>query len=143
MARYAGMKTLTRTLAPALLLASFSLTLAACAVIPDAARPETLALPQGTPAALGQPVRVGAVVATPTEVVEDSRCPINARCVWAGRLVVKTRIDGAGWRETSDLTLGEPFGTHGVVIALTSGNPAPQTGSEIAKENYRFTYELR
>jgi hypothetical protein len=130
---------ITRTLAA---LAALSLT-AACAVIPDAPRPETAAVPQGTPVAIGQAVTVGTVVATPMEVVEDSRCPINARCVWAGRLVVKTRIDGAGWRDTADLTLGEDFGTHNVVIALTSGSPAPETGREIAPEDYRFTYEAR
>lgn len=132
-----------RTLASALLLAALSL--AACAVIPDAPRPESVAVPQGTPVALGQPVEVGSVVATPMAVVEDSRCPINARCIWAGRLVVKTRIDGAGWRETHDLTLGEPFGTHDVVIALVSGEPGREAGEgkDTPKEAYRFTYEAR
>jgi hypothetical protein len=78
-------------------------------------------------------------------VVEDSRCPTNSLCLWAGRLVVRTRIDGAGWRETADLTLGEDFGTHGIVIALTSGNPAPVAGAAnaITKEDYRFIYEAR
>ena len=90
-------------------------------------------------------MQVGPVVATPMEVVEDSRCPINARCVWAGRLMVRTRIDGAGWRDTADLTLGEPWSTHGSVIALTSGNPAPEIGEgkEITKDAYRFTYEMK
>lgn len=130
-----------RKLAPALLLTS----LAACAVIPDTPSPESLALAQGSPVALGQAVTVGSVVATPIGVVEDSRCPINARCVWAGRLVVKTRIDGAGWRDTADLTLGEPWSTHGVGIALTSGEPGRVAGEgqETPKDAYRFTYEAR
>ncbi|MFM7377440.1 MAG: hypothetical protein ACKO1O_04820 [Erythrobacter sp.] len=134
------MKTL-RKLAPTLLLAS----LAACAVIPDTPRPESVALPQSTPVALGQAVTVGTVVATPVEVVEDSRCPINARCVWAGRLVVKTRIDGPGWRDTADLTLGEPWSTHDIVLALNSGEPGRMAGEgqETPKEAYRFTYEAR
>lgn len=134
-------KTLRTLPAPALLLAS----LAACAVIPDAPSPESVALPQGTPVALGQGVQVGSVVATPIEVVEDSRCPINARCVWAGRLVIKTRIDGGGWRDTADLTLGEPWSTHNVVIALVSGEPGKMAGEgkETPKEAYRFTYEAR
>lgn len=133
--------TLRTLAAPALLLAS----LAGCAVIPDAPSPESVALPQGTQVALGQAVSVGSVVVTPIEVVEDSRCPINARCVWAGRLVVKTRIDGAGWRDTADLTLGEPWSTHDVVLALTSGEPGRMAGEgqETPKEAYRFTYEAR
>lgn len=118
--------------------------LAACAVIPDAPSPESAAMPQGTPVALGQAVQVGPVVATPMEVVEDSRCPINARCVWAGRLVVRTRIDGAGWRDTADLTLGEPWSTHDVVLALTSGEPGRLAGDGAGtpKEAYRFTFEV-
>lgn len=136
-----GMTKLLRPFAPALLLAS----LAACAVIPDAPRPESVAVPQGSAVALGQAVQVGPVVATPMEVVEDSRCPINARCVWAGRLVVKTRIDGAGWRDTADLTLGEPWSTHGVMLALVSGEPGREAGAgkETLPADYRFVYEAR
>nr|MCU0733764.1 hypothetical protein [Hyphomonas sp.] len=96
------MKKPLRRLAPAVL----ALGLAACAVIPDVPRPESIAVPQGSAVALGQAVEVGPVVVTPMEVVEDSRCPINARCAWPGRLVVRPRIDGAGWRDTADLTLG-------------------------------------
>jgi hypothetical protein len=134
-------KTLRTLAAPALLFAS----LTACAVIPDAPSPESVALPQGALVALGQAVQVGTVVATPMKVVEDSRCPINARCVWAGRLVVTTRIDGAGWRDTADLTLGEPWSTHDVVIALTSGEPGriAGEGQETPPDAYRFTYEAR
>lgn len=130
-----------RIWAPALLLAA----LPACAVIPDAARPESVGAAQGTPVALGQPVKVGALVATPMAVVEDSRCPINARCAWPGRLVVKTRIDGAGWRDTADLTLGEPWSTHDVILVLTSGEPGRMAGTaeETPPSAYRFTYEAR
>lgn len=132
---------LLRPLAPALA----ALSLGACAVIPDKPQPEASALAQGTPVALGQAVEVGSVAVTPMAVVEDSRCPINARCVWAGRLVVTTRIDGAGWRDTADLTLGEPWSTHGIVLALTSGEPGREAGEgkETPASAYRFTYEAR
>ena len=132
---------LFRTVLPFTLVA----VLGACAIIPNRAGVESAPLAQGSLAALQQPVQVGDLVVTPQAVVEDSRCPINARCVWAGRLVVRTRIDGAGWRDTADLTLGEPFGTHGRVIALTSGEPAPMAGAggETAPDDYRFTFEAR
>ena len=124
-------------LAPALL--------SACAVLP--APDTTPALAPGTPAALGQGVRVGDLTVTPTAVIEDSRCPINARCVWAGRLVVRTRIDGqadgARWSDTAELRLGETYGTHGKVIALVSGEPGKSADRETRPEDYRFTYEAR
>ena len=94
-------------------------------------------------AALGQPTRVGALVLTPQAVVEDSRCPINVRCVWAGRLVLKTRIDGAGWRETVDLTLGQPYATHGKGLALVSAEPGKMAGSSPSPANSLFGFQTR
>ncbi|MCB2066740.1 MAG: hypothetical protein KDE15_08900 [Erythrobacter sp.] len=127
--------------APLLVLAA--LAASGCAAIP------TTPVIDGGPAAvagslvrLGQPVWISAqLVATPMEVHEDSRCPMNARCVWAGRVVVLTRIDGAGWRETAYLTLGEPHQTHGTTITLSTTEPGRMTGSEIAPSQYRFGYE--
>ena len=128
----------------ALALAGGALALtSACTVIPDASAPAASAKPAGWAVPLDQPVMVGDLVVTPKSVVEDSRCPENARCVWAGRLVVKTRIDGAGWRDTADIALGETFGTHGRVIALTSGTPEKRADRETEPREYRFTYEMR
>lgn len=132
-----GMKTLIAALAPVLL--------AACAVVPP---PDTTPpAPAGSAVALGQKVRVGDVTVTPVTVVEDSRCPINARCVWAGRLVVRTQIDGRAngepWRDTAEMRLGETFGTHGCVIALVSGEPGKTAERETPPGEYRFVYEAR
>jgi len=113
--------------------------LAACATMPQ---PDLPPAPAGTAVALGQPVAVGELVLTPREVVTDSRCPINARCVWAGELIVSTRIDGPGWRETAELKLGEPHIAHGVNVMLSSGEPGRMAGADApAPGDYRFTYE--
>ena len=42
---------------------------------------------------IGQTASVGLVHVTPIQVIEDSRCPINARCVWAGRTRLSVKID--------------------------------------------------
>lgn len=84
---------------------------------------------------------MGKLVATPAGVIEDSRCPMNARCVWAGRLVVNPRIDGAGWRQTAPLTLGEPYAIKGTTITLTSGTPEKMAGEGGATQADHFTYE--
>ncbi|WP_120078436.1 hypothetical protein [Aurantiacibacter odishensis] len=124
--------------AAALLLSS---TITACATVPDAPIVSNgPAASAGTAVPLGKPVMAGNLVATPMEIHEDSRCPANARCVWAGRVIVLTRIDGAGWRETAYLTLGEPYATHGARLTLTSASPTAMTGEVIAPEDYRFTY---
>ena len=131
----ASMKIISATLAP--------FALAACVVVPEPY--STPPAPEGAAVALGQSVRVGEVSVTPISVVEDSRCPINARCVWAGRLVVETRIDGqtvdGPWRDRANIRLGETYGTHGQVIALVSGEPGKTKDRETRPEEYRFTYE--
>lgn len=90
---------------------------------------------------IDQPTRVGSLVVTPKEVAEDSRCPMNARCVWAGRLIVTTRIDGAGWRETVNLTLGQPHPTHGTQLTLTSGTPEKMAGTQVPPSAMTFGFE--
>lgn len=127
------MKTLAALLAPALL--------AGCTMVPSPA--STPPQPQGYTVPFGVPVRVGDLVVTPKKLVEDSRCPMNARCVWAGRVVVTTRIVGADFSDTADLTLGEPYGTHGKMLALVSVRPEKTTQGEIAARDYLFAYEMR
>ena len=105
------------------LFAAFAL--AACATLPTAAPVRSDGL-----ARIGEATRIGALVVTPRSVLEDSRCPINARCIWAGRVVVRTEIAGAGWRETRDLTLGERVATHGTTLGLTSVEPGKMAGAQ-------------
>jgi hypothetical protein len=112
-----------------------------CVLVPP---PEsTPPRPAGYAVPFGQPVQVGDLVVTPKKLVEDSRCPINARCVWAGRVVVTTRIVGPNFSDTADLTLGEPYGTHGKLLALVSVRPEKTTQSELQDVDYRFVYEAR
>jgi len=113
-----------------------SLALGACATLPTAAPVRGDGL-----AHLNEATRVGALVVTPRAVVEDSRCPINARCVWAGRAVVRSEVAGAGWRETLNLTLGERVITHGAALALTSVEPGKMAGAEAQPLDYRFGFE--
>lgn len=122
-----------------------TLLLSACMVVPDPVSTPPAA--EETAVGLGQPVTVGQLTVTPLKVVEDSRCPINARCVWAGRLIVSTRIEGmaaeGAWRDHANITLGETYGTHGTMVALVSGEPGRITDRETRAEDYRFVYQRR
>ncbi len=131
------------TLLLAAILPATSLSLAACAVVPNSpvVNSSYEVAQQGSTVGLLRPVQLGSVVVTPRRVTEDSRCPMNARCVWAGRVVVETRIDGPGWRQTQPLTLGEPHTVRGVTITLVSVTPATQTGTQIPSADYRFAFE--
>lgn len=110
--------------------------LSACATLPAAVPIRNDGL-----ARLGEPTRIGALVVTPRSIVEDSRCPINARCVWAGRAIVRTDVAGANWRETLNLTLGERINSHGTTLALTSVEPGKMAGAEAKPLDYVFGFE--
>ena len=48
---------------------------------------------------LGQTARVGGYEITPVRVLEDSRCPANARCIRAGELTVRALVQRRMRRE--------------------------------------------
>jgi hypothetical protein len=125
----------------AVLALAASALIGACTMVPPPN--STPPQPQGYAVPFDVPVRVGDMVVTPKKLVEDSRCPMNARCVWAGRVVVTTRIVGPGFSDTADLTLGEPFGTNGKMLALVSVRPEKTTQAEIGPRDYRFAFEAR
>jgi hypothetical protein len=75
----------------------------------------------------------------PLEVLEDSRCPQNARCVWAGRLRLRVNVEGVGEREV--------IADEGVVetargnFSLVAVSPGPWTDwPEDQRTPYRFGF---
>lgn len=92
-------------------------------------------------ARIGRSVTVNGLRIRPVAVVEDSRCPMNARCVWAGRIIVRVALGGG---VTRDLTLGETSPHGGGRLALVSAEPNRMAGAPAPQpRDYRFvfTYE--
>ena len=121
-----------------------ALALASCASMPPSpvvdSEYETASL--GTLVPLSQPVWVTRdLVATPMRLIEDSRCPENARCIHAGRAVLETRIDGVGWRQTVQLELGKPHTVRDRRITLVSVQPEKQPERQTPMGAYRFGFE--
>lgn len=96
-------------------------------------------------AALGQQVTVGGPRVTPLEVVEDSRCPMNARCVWAGQVRLKIRIElGSGTSET-EITSGKPIPVADGQLELADVRPdkvAGQGSGSVDPGSYRFGFRF-
>lgn len=91
-------------------------------------------------ARLGETVRVHGVRVTPLRVIEDSRCPQNARCVWAGRVRISARVAGT----VRELTLGEPLAVRGGAIRLGAVAPERTTLQQaILPRSYRFGFEFQ
>ncbi|MDP3783182.1 MAG: hypothetical protein Q8Q79_09705 [Sphingopyxis sp.] len=93
--------------------------------------------------ALGQKAYADGPIIQPVEVIEDSRCPMNARCVWAGRVRVKMLwIRGNGEKQPFEVTLGESTPIADGSIALEAVRPDKVTNVELKAEDYRFSFRF-
>ncbi|MGB3165286.1 MAG: hypothetical protein WBA68_00730 [Alteraurantiacibacter sp.] len=131
---------------PRLTLPLALLPLAACASVQDMAPPADTSriAADGALVGIGQPVRVGPALLTPVQVTEDSRCPINARCVWAGEVKLRTLVQTAAGRQVVELTLGEPHSMAIGTFALVTVEPGQRASMpDIPTEQYRFVFEYR
>jgi hypothetical protein len=106
-----------------------ALALAACVTTATSATP-----------GLGQVGLVDGLRVRPLRIVEDSRCPINAICVWAGRLIVRTEIHGGNWRETRDLELRKPQSIADGQLTLVEAVPSKMADQPVDARDYRFTF---
>ncbi|WP_343519816.1 hypothetical protein [Sphingomonas sp.] len=103
----------------------------------------TAASPREGPARLGQTVYVDGPRVTPLRVIEDSRCPANVVCVWAGRVVLRARVEGGAWSREIDLALGQPAQVADGKLTLTAVTPGRHTDRAIASRDYRFAFAFQ
>lgn len=117
------------------------LTVSACA----ASSQEGIAIPpvvDGSDVRLGQAAYVDGPIVKPMEILEDSRCPMNARCIWAGRVRVKMLWLRGKNAEEFELTLGQPHQLADGEITLTSVRPEKRTDVTLKSEDYRFSFSF-
>ena len=96
-------------------------------------------------AALGQTVGVGGPKVTPLTVLEDSRCPMNARCVWAGRVRLSVRVDLGSGARVLELTQGVQVPVADGTLELVEVLPDKVAGEgkpAIAPADYRFGFRF-
>ena len=110
---------------------------AGCATIPQAKS-------DGTDVAFGQTAYVDGPKIRPIKLIEDSRCPMNARCVWAGRVrILVAWVKADGDRQVV-LTLGEPTPLADGTLTLTTVTPSKIAGEgrELTPSDYRFSFRF-
>lgn len=98
--------------------------------------------PSQATAGYDEKVQIGALSVTPLDMIEDSRCPKDVQCIWAGRVRLKIALyDG---EQTSEpvLTMGTPLATSRGMLTLTQATPYPSPTAKYAKSAYRFTFTV-
>ncbi len=79
---------------------------------------------------------------TPRQVVDDSRCPTDVQCIWAGTVHVRVTIKTP--KSTADVTLeiGKPIEKDGYTITFTELTPGKNSGETIPDSSYRFVFTV-
>jgi len=92
-------------------------------------------------ARLGQPVYLnGNVRVTPLRVLEDSRCPMEARCVWAGQVRLLARVAVGRNQTVRQITSNTPIVAGNGMLELVSVMPPKSTRHQIRPREYRFSF---
>lgn len=105
--------------------------------IPGCRTAECVAL--GAPQDVG--LEIGDLAVTPLEVIEDSRCPIEADCIWEGRVLLNSELRLGHEVITVTLDSGEPMRINGGMLSILEVAPdASVRWSPIPSESYRFGF---
>lgn len=83
------------------------------------------------------------VKVVPLEVLEDSRCPEDVTCIWAGTVRVRAQLESGLGTADQIFTLGEPITTEAEEITLVDVRPSTHSSSAIDLGDYRFVFEIR
>lgn len=87
---------------------------------------------------IGQRANLGGPRVTPLRVLEDSRCPMEARCVWAGRVRLEVRIELGGGTTVRELASDQPLPVADGQLELLGVMPPTSTQRRIDPRDYRF-----
>lgn len=95
-------------------------------------------------AGIDEAVRLSRLRIIPIEVIEDSRCPSDVVCVWAGRLVVRVMVQSPDFpTRTESMELGRGIALEDArSLTITSAEPVPRAGVAIQPSDYRLTFTL-
>jgi hypothetical protein len=111
--------------------------------------------PTAPDAVVGEPfeLKAGAVASLPDggrlrfdQVAADSRCPMDALCVWAGDAAVLVTVTPSGGASESRELHTQPPGSQisysGYTVTLTALAPYPRSTQPIAPGDYVATFVL-
>ena len=84
------------------------------------------------------------------KTVADSRCPIDAECVWAGRVEVQVTFTQPNGTQTGTLALGDNTGTNysdtavfgNFTVKLLNVKPQPKASQPIDQADYQLELKV-
>ena len=124
------------------------IVLASCAPLPTANAPTHNAStddarPIEGPVGFGQTAYVDGPTVTPLELLEDSRCPKEVNCVWAGQVRIKVRVAGGSWTKEMELVNAKPVHVADGALTLIGITPEKSQDTAISLSDYRFHFQFQ
>jgi|SRR3989344_2959372 len=98
-----------------------------------------------TQAKIAEKILNNGIYITPQDVVEDSRCPTDVVCVWAGQVRLRVTLqsrDNPIDAQDVTLTPSKPFIFKGQTIELIDVIPSTDSKKIINAGDYRFTFRV-
>lgn len=98
---------------------------------------------------LGEHQQINAVEVTFLEVMEDSRCPKDVDCIWAGQAKIKVRIAEKGLKPVVKEVIFDALGKNNIlytsddlVIKAVRLSPYPETSTAISNRVYYLELQV-
>lgn len=91
---------------------------------------------------IGETGTLGDTTITPSEVIEDSRCPLGVMCIQAGRVRIDAAVHVGAVRTKQTFLVGEPFTFEGKIITLTLVEPLRRKEVTPKTADYVLTFRV-
>lgn len=92
---------------------------------------------------VGETKYINGVRITLNKIVEDSRCPADAICIQAGKLVVNVTLKSDTDEETINMSDSDaPRGFDTWKVGVVSSSPFPLASNPVPFENYKVTFRV-
>lgn len=88
---------------------------------------------------IGETTQFAGTKVTVVKLLEDSRCPAEVNCVWAGRVKISLAIVRDGGTNMRELGSDTPIQALGGTLELLQTRPERRADRIIAPGDYRFT----
>lgn len=87
----------------------------------------------------GETITFPDITVTLLRITEDSRCPSDVTCIWAGTLKAEFQIVVSGKQSITTIELGKSEDINNVTLMFISASPYPKSTNQIAPNEYHLT----
>lgn len=91
---------------------------------------------------IGETTSILGVSITPNQVLEDSRCPVDVTCIWAGTVRLSATVVSGLGKANQEFTLNVPVTTEAEEITLVRVDPGTHSQSKIEASEYSFFFKV-